>query len=447
MRMKNSASLEKNRLTEGDTLVNISYPPNIRLVDSSGLEIKDFETHRVHSAKLVRTGSRKFSSKDPVTGSLIPGGLLDPLPQGRLKRRFGYVNGRPLPPGITYLLDLTPPESDEDAIDLVASLSCSTGIRNWYTSHERCGIPKKYVGGWDETTLSKSEATGTMVWSNLSPHPNLPNFEHCEPQDITQSSSSSTPDSFLVDSLSINSKVEEFRYGEPEIGDYAHHVATRNFLSRGTDPWGENGNNQFVDEKWDSNTINNTSHKEVEYRMMRAEGEGDRKTYLQASETNSTKRFVPGKVHTRLDDMSKTYESDEIIRPGPVTVTLADAQKRVDEKGDHYNTLVTATLDDAQNRVIESEDQYKAFRRAYDLSENVHNVLHTSKYDSNKEIDIRNVEEYSPIRHRAGIIKLLQCIEGKDPGLDSAPKVWTLAVIAKYFDCISAVVSICPSHS
>lgn len=52
-----------------------------------------------------------------------------------------------------------------------------------------------------------------------------------------------------------------------------------------------------------------------------------------------------------------------------------------------------------------------------------------------------HVEEYCPIRHRRGIERLLQIIEGKDPRLDSAPKVWTLVMLAKYFDCPRTVAS------
>jgi hypothetical protein len=53
----------------------------------------------------------------------------------------------------------------------------------------------------------------------------------------------------------------------------------------------------------------------------------------------------------------------------------------------------------------------------------------------------KEVLEYCPIRHRAGIVRLLQVIEGKDPRLDSAPKVWTLFVLAKHFNCTNVVVS------
>lgn len=43
--------------------------------------------------------------------------------------------------------------------------------------------------------------------------------------------------------------------------------------------------------------------------------------------------------------------------------------------------------------------------------------------------------EYSPLRHRSAIERVLQAIQGNDPKLDSAPKVWTYFAVAKYFGC------------
>ncbi|EXJ94314.1 hypothetical protein A1O1_02708 [Capronia coronata CBS 617.96] len=43
--------------------------------------------------------------------------------------------------------------------------------------------------------------------------------------------------------------------------------------------------------------------------------------------------------------------------------------------------------------------------------------------------------DYSVIRHRSAIERLLHAICGNDPKLDSAPKVWTYFAIAKYFGC------------
>ena len=45
--------------------------------------------------------------------------------------------------------------------------------------------------------------------------------------------------------------------------------------------------------------------------------------------------------------------------------------------------------------------------------------------------------DYSQLRHRSAIERLLQVIEGNDPMLDSAPKMWTFYAIAKFFDCAS----------
>lgn len=50
------------------------------------------------------------------------------------------------------------------------------------------------------------------------------------------------------------------------------------------------------------------------------------------------------------------------------------------------------------------------------------------------------IPEYCGIRHRVGIERLLEVIEGKEPRLDSALKVWTLSVLAKHFDCTKVVV-------
>lgn len=59
-----------------------------------------------------------------------------------------------------------------------------------------------------------------------------------------------------------------------------------------------------------------------------------------------------------------------------------------------------------------------------------------------EDIEVSIPLDYDPIRHRTGIERLLQIIEGKEPRLDSAPKIWTLTVLAEYFDCRSTVVSL-----
>ena len=44
-------------------------------------------------------------------------------------------------------------------------------------------------------------------------------------------------------------------------------------------------------------------------------------------------------------------------------------------------------------------------------------------------------EEYSQLRHRSAIERLLHAACGGDPRLDSAPKVWTYFAVANYFEC------------
>jgi hypothetical protein len=50
---------------------------------------------------------------------------------------------------------------------------------------------------------------------------------------------------------------------------------------------------------------------------------------------------------------------------------------------------------------------------------------------------VQILPEYTPLRHRSAIERLIQVLENGDPKLDSAPKVWTFFAIAKYFDCAS----------
>ena len=42
--------------------------------------------------------------------------------------------------------------------------------------------------------------------------------------------------------------------------------------------------------------------------------------------------------------------------------------------------------------------------------------------------------EYSPVRHRSAIERVLAAVHGLDPQLDSAPKLWTTLAVAKFFD-------------
>lgn len=54
---------------------------------------------------------------------------------------------------------------------------------------------------------------------------------------------------------------------------------------------------------------------------------------------------------------------------------------------------------------------------------------------SREQLDIQ--PEYSQLRHWSAIERLLHAIEGNDPMLDSAPKLWTYFAVANYFGCAS----------
>ena len=270
-RDREAVAYSKALLVEGDTLVYITYPGDSKCFDSTGFEISA-APHRVHSSRLLATGSKVFAK------------LLSPMNQYRIVQRKKLVGN--LPPGINYVLDLTPPDEGDEAVELISELSCSLGIRLWYTAAQRCGISHNLVGGEDE----------------------------------------------IIDARNIAS------YGSP--------TALADGLL----------NNQEVD--------------------------------IGISQSNQP--VNPNLPNATWNDLETARQKSEIAEA--VRISLEELSKsKVKKAGIH---------------------------------------------------DPSNVPEYCPIRHRAGIGRLLRVLEGKDPRLDSAPKVWTLFVLAKYFDCTAAVVSV-----
>lgn len=236
-RMLQSVNYTKSLLEDGDTLVFIKYPNDQKVYDATGFEIRT--RHRVHSEKLLATGSSKFAEM-----------LNDEWHQHRIQRRHGLIGG--LPTGIKYVLDLTPAEEGDEALQLTAELSCPTGILLWHHAAGRVGISETLVGGKDETNVPS--------WSKE----------------------------------------------ESEID-------------------------------------------------------------------------IQGESSLRAQQVNSVINGINVVTPPP------------NSKVDKTNPPESEALD------------------------------------------------YDPIRHRTGIERLLQVIEGKNPRLDSAPKVWTLAVLAKHFDCTSTV--------
>jgi len=130
----------KSMLSDGDTLVYITYPQGTIPYHPTGFALTK-ATHCVHSDNLRRTGSRYFSK------------MLEDWPQHRLRKRHGFLHG--LPAGIKYILDLTPPDEGDEAVILTTDLSCSLGIRNWYKSEQRLSVAQGLVGGSDEGMFYK----------------------------------------------------------------------------------------------------------------------------------------------------------------------------------------------------------------------------------------------------------------------------------------------------
>ncbi|KAH8808726.1 hypothetical protein F5884DRAFT_793140 [Xylogone sp. PMI_703] len=271
LRTRDLKAVEYSRslLTEGDTMVFISYPNNIRALDPMGFPRARYRM--VNSENLLKTGSTVFAR------------LLSDTAQARIRRRKGYTEDGDLPKGVKYVLDLTPPNEGDDAVELISELSCPIGFRQWYSAKIRCGVPESLVGGDDEVY-------------RLPASPPVPP----ETSSMAQKSDSS-----------IASAVDR-------------------------------------------------------------ESKANRKPLFEEKTESPDEDYI---LRQTIEKSKKEFLED--------AMAMGDMPKR------------------------QTED--------------------------------KEVPEYCPIRHRVGIERLLQCIEGDDPKLDSAPKVWTLFVLAKYFDCTRVV--------
>ena len=91
---------------------------------------------RVHSSCLLITGSTYFQK------------FFSPTYQFRIVKRRGLV-GR-LPEGIKYVIDLTPPTIEDEAVITIMEMSCPPGVRSWANKKIRWNLPAACVGGADE---------------------------------------------------------------------------------------------------------------------------------------------------------------------------------------------------------------------------------------------------------------------------------------------------------
>jgi hypothetical protein len=121
--------------------------------------------HRVHSEKLLATGSPFFRR------------LFSPEQQARVQKRRG-LTGK-LPAGFQYVLDLTPPMMDEDAIIVLTELSCPMSIRTWASKQDVWDLPHSCVGGQDDMESGAFKPYSTDPGSDGANSPNN-KFEPCE---------------------------------------------------------------------------------------------------------------------------------------------------------------------------------------------------------------------------------------------------------------------------
>lgn len=89
-----------------------------------------------------------------------------PTYQHRIIRRRRLVGM--LPPSVKYVIDLTPPEQDEEAVFLMTELCCSDGVRKWFLASHRWDISDNLVGGREDWLQNPNRTTA----SNASAHYN-----------------------------------------------------------------------------------------------------------------------------------------------------------------------------------------------------------------------------------------------------------------------------------
>lgn len=135
-------------LNQGDTLVFIDLPnmpkDTRKMADCDNIAYRS-QKFRVHSEKLLATGSTKFAE------------MYRPSYQFRIQRRRKMVNQ--LPEGVKYVLDLTPPSEGDELVFQMTEASLTPGIMNWWTSYRFHGAEIGLVAGHDDICCCKRQAT------------------------------------------------------------------------------------------------------------------------------------------------------------------------------------------------------------------------------------------------------------------------------------------------
>ncbi|KAG8157632.1 hypothetical protein KVR01_012674 [Diaporthe batatas] len=126
-------------MEKGDVLIFVSYPtPSCN--NKQGCQKSTFQTSRVILTRdqVLNTKSEKLNER-----------LNSESHQRRAKRRAA-----PLPPGVTHVLDLSPPDGEDDYTLALQRLSVSQGIRLWYRA-SAFGASIEAVAGHDDVCSCK----------------------------------------------------------------------------------------------------------------------------------------------------------------------------------------------------------------------------------------------------------------------------------------------------
>ncbi|MCJ1472389.1 hypothetical protein MMC13_001037 [Lambiella insularis] len=141
MRRTGIVNLPRLDIASGDTWVYIDAPAQ-----------QPDEDHVLYTQILARYANpfQMRSSTLNALGSSFFDKLLGPTAQYNIRRRRKIVNK--LPPNIKYVIDLTPSNEGEDAVNFTEALSCTLGVCQWGMSADRWNISTSLVGGCDELT-------------------------------------------------------------------------------------------------------------------------------------------------------------------------------------------------------------------------------------------------------------------------------------------------------
>lgn len=131
-------------LHNADTLVYIDPLPDTLTSTSRAQTVP----HRVRSKTLLDTESPYFAQ------------LFSLRYQTRIRKSRGFEKN--LPAGIKYVLDLTPATMDDEALIMLAEVTCPMAIRTWALRKTEWKLPASCVGGEDDMEPIERPAPTTL---------------------------------------------------------------------------------------------------------------------------------------------------------------------------------------------------------------------------------------------------------------------------------------------